>query len=67
MIMGDFNGHIGDGEDGIRGNWSQVNSNGVLLKNFIKTNELVLINADKTRTTGLYTDLEVYSQQSWIM
>lgn len=55
IVMGDFNGHVGNGEHGIPGNLAGVNSNGVLLQDFIAVNDLSLINADSTRTKGLFT------------
>ena len=55
IVMGDFNGHVGQGADGIPGNLAGVNSNGVLLQDFIAVNDLRLINADRSRTKGLFT------------
>ena len=55
IVMGDFNGHVGNGEHGIPGNLAGVNSNGVFLQDFIAVNDLSLINADSTRTKGLFT------------
>ena len=55
MIPGDFNGHIGNKEYGIPGNKDHVNSNGVLLQQFIRSNNLILLNADSNITTGMYT------------
>ena len=55
LILGDFNGHIGNKEYGIPGNKDHVNSNGVLLQQFIRSNNLILLNADSNITTGMYT------------
>ena len=55
LLVGDFNGHIGNGLDGIEGNKGEVNTNGRLLKAFISNNSMNLINADKSITTGTFT------------
>jgi len=51
--MGNFNGHVGNGEYSIPDNLAGVNSNGVLLQDFVAVNDLSLINADSTGTKGL--------------
>ena len=55
VIMGDLNGHIGNGEDGIPGNLPNVNFNGILIQNFVKTNNMRLVNAEPEITSGLFT------------
>ena len=53
--MGNFNGLVGADEEGIVGNFESLNTNGKFLKEFVKTNGWGLINADRTRTTGMFT------------
>ena len=53
--MGDFNGHVGNGQDGIPGNHAHVNLNRKLLQDFIAVNNMNMLNSDQTRTTGLFT------------
>ena len=55
IIVGDYNGHVGNGIDGIPGNLPGINSNGALMLEFIQLNKLKMINADQTRTMGLFT------------
>ena len=55
LILGDFNGHIGNKEYGIPVNKEHINSNGVLLQQFIRSNNLILLNVDSNLTTGMYT------------
>ena len=60
IIMGDFNGHVGNGHvgngpDGIPGNSDRVNYNGELLQSFIRVNNMIIVNADPTRTVGRFT------------
>lgn len=55
IIVGDYNGHVGNGVDGITGNLPGINSNGALMLEFIQLNNLKMINADQTRTKGLFT------------
>ena len=55
ILMGYFNGYVGDGPDGIPGNPHSVNYNGQLLQDFIVVNKLKLINADMARTSGTFT------------
>ena len=55
MLMGDFNGHVGNGQDGIPGNHTHTNSNGKMLQDFIAVNNMSMLNADQSRTTGLFT------------
>ena len=52
VIMGDFNGHVGNGPDGIPGNSWRVNYNGELLQNFLRVNNMIMVNADLSRTVG---------------
>ena len=54
-IFGDFNGHVGCGEDGITGNLPNVNFNGRLLQDFVAINRMKMVNADLNLTTGLFT------------
>ena len=55
IIVGDYNGHVGNGVDGIPGNLPGINTNGALMLEFIQLNKLKMINADQTRTNGLFT------------
>ena len=54
-ILGDFNGHVGNGEDGIVGNLPNVNFNGRLLQDFVSVNTLKMVNADQEITSGIFT------------
>ena len=54
-IFGDFNGHVGCGEDGIDGNQPSVNFNGRLLQDFVAINNMKMVNADPNLTTGMFT------------
>ena len=53
--MGDFKGHVGDDKEGIDGNREDINENGRSLRDFMKRNRWTMKNADKNRTTGLFT------------
>ena len=55
IILGDLNGHVGNDDRGIEGNSPDINYNGKLLRDFIDSNDLIMINADKTRCSGLFT------------
>ena len=55
ILVGDYDGHIGDDEEGIPGNKESINLNGSLLRTFVKSNHLELINADEELTTGKFT------------
>ena len=55
VLMGDFNGHIGNDSYGITGNHSHINDNGRLVRNFVTDNRLTLVNADQRRCNGLFT------------
>ena len=55
VLMGDFNGHIGNNLYGITGNHSHINDNGRLVRNFVTDNSLTLVNADQRRCNGLFT------------
>ena len=49
VIMGDLNGHVGNDDKGIIGNSPDVNYNGRLLRDFVESNNLTMINADRNR------------------
>ena len=55
IILGDLNGHVGNDDRDIEGNSPDINYNGKLLRDFIDSNGLIMINADKTRCSGLFT------------
>ena len=55
ILVGDYNGHIGDDEEGIPGNKESINLNGSLLRTLVKSNHLELINVDEELTTGKFT------------
>jgi len=55
IILGDLNGHIGNDARGIEDNAPDINYNGTLLRDFISNTNLVLLNADKTRCSGVFT------------
>ena len=55
IFMGDFNGHVGNGQTGVEGNHESTNFNGRLLINFIENNGLRMINADKNKTSEIFT------------
>ena len=54
VLMGDFNGHIGNDLYGITGNHIHINDNGRLVRNFVSDNSLTLVNADQRRCDGLF-------------
>ena len=54
IIIGDFNAHIGDDEEGIEGNLKKKNKNGKLLREFIKRQNLTIINKHQ-KCTGKWT------------
>ena len=55
IILGDPNGHIGNDARDIEDYAPDVNYNGTLLRDFILSTNLVLLNADKTRCSGVTT------------
>ena len=55
VLMGDFNGHIGCDAQGVAGNLPDINHNGRLARNFFSHNDLCVVNADKSRCTGIFT------------
>ena len=55
LMLGDLNGHVGDGVNEIEGNHPSVNFNGRLIHNFVEFNNLYMINADLTKTKGVFT------------
>ena len=54
MIIGDFNAHIGNDEEGIEGNLKKKNKNGRLLREFVKRQNLTIINKQQ-KCTGKWT------------
>ncbi len=54
ILVGDFNGHIGNDEYGIPGNHTKINSNGNIVRDFIRLCDLNLGNNDKI-TEGKWT------------
>ena len=61
LIIGDMNAHVGIPPLGIEGNRTGVNSNGVRLLNFIKNNDMVMLNQDKELCSGLFTRITPFS------
>ena len=55
IILGDLNGHVGNDDQGIDGNHPDINYNGQLLRSFVNSNDLVMINADKERCSEVFT------------
>ena len=53
MLMGDFNGHVGNGQDEIPGNHAHVNSNGKLLQDFIAVNNMNMLNSEQEQQACL--------------
>ena len=60
-LAGDFNGHIGADSQGIPGNNPDINSNGRLIRNFVASNGLRIVNGDTNRCEGLFTRLTANS------
>ena len=54
MITGDMNGHVGIPPDSIEGNRPGTNNNGEKLLNFVRSNNLLLLNQDKELCSGLF-------------
>ena len=54
VLMGDFNGHIGCDAQGVAGNLPYINHNGRLARDFCSCNDLLVVNADKSRCTGIF-------------
>ena len=55
ILLGDFNGHVGSGPDGIKGNNPIINLNGHRLLNFLANGDFSHINGMSNLTTGLWT------------
>ena len=55
ILVGDFNGHVGNDLEGVEGNKADINSNGRLLRSFVDTNNLTMLNADKQICSGIFT------------
>ncbi|XP_023345051.1 uncharacterized protein LOC111714221 [Eurytemora carolleeae] len=55
MIIGDMNAHVGTPPDGIEGNRPGTNTNGEKLLNFVRNNNLLMLNQDKELCSGLFT------------
>ena len=54
IILGDFNAHIGNDEDGIEGNIEKINQNGKLLRSLIERRCLYVINGTE-KCSGKWT------------
>ena len=54
MIIGDLNAHIGNDDEGIEGNLKKKNKNGRLLREFVKRQNLTIINK-QDKCTGKWT------------
>ena len=54
VLMGDFNGHIECDAQGVAGNLPYINHNGRLARDFCSCNDLLVVNADKSRCTGIF-------------
>ena len=44
LLIGDFNAHIGNDNEGIPGNHSKVNRNGINLRSLVKRRNLTIVN-----------------------
>ena len=55
IFLGDFNGHIGNDLNGIVGNNRDINNNGTLVRNFVASNNLTVVNADAGKCEGIFT------------
>ncbi len=55
MIIGDMNAHVGTPPDGIEGNRPGTNTNGEKLLNFVRNNNLLMLNQDEELCSGLFT------------
>lgn len=54
IIIGDFNAHIGNDDEGIIRNNPEINNNGIIVREFIKNSNLQLIN-NSINTVGTWT------------
>ena len=54
IIIGDFNAHIGNDEQGIIGNHTEINNNGIIVRSFIHESGLSLVN-NSPHTYGTWT------------
>ena len=61
VLAGDFNAHVGNDGQGIPKNNRDINWNGTLIRNFIKTNKLNIVNGDQNRCKGLFTRITTNS------
>ena len=57
IIVGDFNAHVGNDEEGIPGNHNKVNRNGKKLRELMERRNLVIINSTEC-CKGLWTRVE---------
>ena len=57
MMVGDFNAHIGNDQEGIMGNHAKIGTNGKEYREIIKRNNLVLVN-NTEKCKGLWTRIE---------
>ena len=55
LIGGDLNGHVGNDIDGIPNNLPHVNFNGTLIRDFVSSSNLRIVNADRLRCNGVFT------------
>ena len=55
LIVGDLNGHVGNDNEGIPNNLPHVNYNGTLIRDFVSSSNLRIVNADRTRCNGVFT------------
>ena len=51
LIVGDLNGHVGNDNEGIPNNLPHVNYNGTLIRDFVSSSNLRIVNADRLRCT----------------
>ena len=56
-LAGDFNGHIRADSHGKPVNNRDINSNGRLIRNFVSSNDLRIVNKDTERCKGLFTQI----------
>ena len=55
MVIGDLNGHIGSGPEGIEGNRPGINSNGQRILDFVDLSQMYIVNRDSNVCNGTFT------------
>ena len=65
ILVGDFNAHIGNDEEGIKGNIEKINQNGKRLRSLINRRELFIVN-DTEKCQGKWTREDTNGSKSII-